>query len=119
MPPFYSYDVWFTVFVLQLRCLCLSLQTVNDFRAQYYTTFRNSSEGASTDDEDNNLVVRSFTDDPEIPLRQIRVRGTPTIIMCDYTNMLWVHLSQSGGALGTVVSLVEMYNVVVSNVWVG
>ena len=53
------------------------LQTVNNFRAQYFTIFRNSSDGASADDEDNNLVVRSFTDDPEIPLRQIRVRNSP------------------------------------------
>ena len=45
---------------------------MDDFRAQY---FRNGTAGSSTDEEDDNLVVRSFTDDPEIPLRQIRVRA--------------------------------------------
>ena len=48
---------------------------MDDFRAQYFNIYRNGTAGSSTDEEDDNLVVRSFTDDPEIPLRQIRVRA--------------------------------------------
>lgn len=46
---------------------------MKDFRTQYYARY-NTSNGAS-EEEDENLVPRSFTDDPEIPLKQIRVRA--------------------------------------------
>ena len=52
----------------------VSLQTVTNFREQYLTRYNANSTGDAADEEDDDsLVVRSFTDDPDIPLQQIKV----------------------------------------------
>ena len=48
------------------------LQTVTDFRTQYISRYNGTME--ESEEDDDNLVVRSFTDDPDIPLQQIMVR---------------------------------------------
>ena len=50
------------------------LQTVTDFRMQYNERYINGTTDETEEDDDDNLVVRSFTDDPDIPLQQIMVR---------------------------------------------
>ena len=47
-------------------------QTVENFHAQYDDIFDKNNDTTS-EGEDENLILRSFTDDPEIPLRQIKV----------------------------------------------
>lgn len=59
---------------------------MGDFRAKYYPRY-NSSNGASEED-DENLVPRSFTDDPEIPLKQIRVRTAHLAFMYGQTDTM-------------------------------
>ena len=61
------------------------LQTVTDFRTQYIRRYNGTTDEAEEDDDDN-LVVRSFTDDPDIPLQQIMVRTcTVSVYMYVYT----------------------------------
>ncbi|MCG8623640.1 MAG: hypothetical protein MJE68_16810 [Proteobacteria bacterium] len=45
---------------------------MEDFHTQYDRFFNHTGEEDS-DADDENLILRSFTDDPEIPLMQIKV----------------------------------------------
>lgn len=47
------------------------MQTVDDFHNQY-NAFFGVNTNSSTHTE-NDLILRSFTDDPQIPLQQIKV----------------------------------------------
>ena len=49
------------------------MQTVDDFHARYSEAY-NSTESESGNGDDGNLILRSFTDDPEMPLEQIKVQ---------------------------------------------
>ena len=53
------------------------MKTVNDFHGTYDREYgvQNMNTNSTDDqtDEDENLILRSFTDDPDIPLRQIKV----------------------------------------------
>ena len=76
------------IFVLQVFgtqfnfCVHTHLKTVDDFHGTYDREYGNQNMNTnSTDDqtdEDENLILRSFTDDPDIPLRQIKVKNTST-----------------------------------------
>ena len=52
--------------------LIISLQTVEDFHTEYNRLYNKSGDNQNSEDDDN-LILRSFTDDPEIPLKQIKV----------------------------------------------
>ena len=49
-----------------------AIQTVEDFNGRYDILYNKSSDSGSDDPEEDH-VLRSFTDDPEIPLKQIMV----------------------------------------------
>ena len=75
----------------------LNLQTVNDFREEYFRIYANGTTTDPVENEDDNLVVRSFTDDPEIPLRQIRVSEHLNMTLIDdpYMSPWWLGAPQA------------------------
>ena len=63
-------------------------QTTEHFRDRYHRIYSvNGGSDAADEEEDDNLVVRSFTDDPEIPLTQIRVSIQCMYCTCTCTGM--------------------------------
>ena len=67
---------------VQCTCTCTCyVQTTAKFREKYNQIYNISGdEDGERNDED--LVIRSFTDDPEIPLQQIMVRPCTYILYC-------------------------------------
>ena len=64
---------------------------MEDFHTQYDQIYmHNKTNEENGDAEDENLILRSFTDDPEIPLNQIAVS---TALVCSYMYM-YIYNSQ-------------------------
>ena len=54
--------------------ICVVVQAVEDFNRRYDELYNTSNSGGASEEAEEDHVLRSFTDDPEIPLKQIKVR---------------------------------------------
>ena len=52
-------------------------QSADDFHNKYDEFIKNDNQTGAADDHDRELILRSFTDSPDIPLQQIKVGWPP------------------------------------------
>ena len=65
---------------------------MENFHTQYDKLYmKNMTDDENSDAEDENLILRSFTDDPEIPLRQIKVLQS-YLATCSLQVHVYVHI---------------------------
>lgn len=67
------------------------LQTVENFHNRYMEIYNTSDDDDGSED-DSDLILRSFTDDPDIPLNQIKVQcawcKTNTVVLVQIHHLI-------------------------------